>query len=119
MGAVIRQSAFVGFVTDRLNSDGRQFPLDGRNDLRIGRLNRGAKAGLEVAVAADQVFVEIPTRGFQRTFDRRPFVERVGVTALDRYLVGQREGDVVLLVRGLADFDNAARLLAAEIGKTA
>ena len=35
-----------------------------------------------MAVAADQVFVEVPARGVERALLRRPFVERVRVRPL-------------------------------------
>src|SRR5512146_1518939 len=94
---------FIGFVTatpecDRNNARfglfPRQFLLDCRNQTRIVRFSRRGKSRLQTAVAADQIFMEIPTRCLERPFLGRPFVEWVGVRALDCDLFGEREGDM-------------------------
>src|ERR1035437_5117275 len=92
-----------------------QFLLDRRDQARIVGFHGGSKGRLQVAVAADQIFMEIPARGLQRALLRRPFVERVGVLALDRDLFGDWEGDMVVALGGLLDLTDAARLLAAEV----
>src|SRR5450759_5106220 len=78
-----------------------QFLLDRRDQVRIVGFHGGGKGRLQTAVAADQIFMEIPARGLQRAFLCRPFVERMGVRALDRDLFGEREGDMVVALGGL------------------
>src|SRR5262245_37829176 len=67
-----------------------------------------------VAVAADQVFVEVPARNILRSCFRRPFVERVCVWPPDDSLGRDRKADMMLL-RGRGDLAGAAGLLIAEI----
>ena len=69
----------------------------------------------DIAVAANQVFVEVPARNILRPCLRRPFVERMRVRAFDHGLRRNREGDAVLVLRGLGDLASAARFLPAEI----
>src|SRR5450830_52968 len=73
-----------------------QFLLDRRDQARIVGFHGGGKCRLQTAVAADQIFMEIPARGLQRAFLCRPFVERMGIRALDRDIFGEREGDMVV-----------------------
>src|SRR5450830_453505 len=99
MSAAIRQSEIYRFCDNARAACRRYSP----------------ESSFSVAVAADQVFMEIPARRLQRALDHRPLVERVGVLALDRDLFGERKGDVIFPMRGLADVAGAARLLAAEV----
>ena len=68
-----------------------------------------------MAIAPDQVFVKIPARRLDRTFGRRPFVERMLVPDPAPGLRGKRKGHAVVVMRGLHDVDRRARFLAAEI----
>jgi hypothetical protein len=79
-----------------------QFLLDRRDQARIVGFHGGGEGRLQAAVAADQIFMEIPARGFQRALLRRPFVERVGVLALDRGLFGERKGNMVVALGGFS-----------------
>src|SRR5258707_162337 len=93
----------------------RKLTADRGEHARIHRLDLGRERRGDAAVAADQVLVEVPVRRLERPLRGGPFVERMRVRALYRSLGGDREGDAVLLVRGLVDVVGAARLLAAEI----
>ena len=73
-----------------------QFPLDRCDHPRVGRLDLRGKAPRDVAIAPDQIFVEIPARSFEWTLRSSPLVERVRVLAFDRYLLGYRKRDVIL-----------------------
>src|SRR5262245_39779136 len=98
-----------------LSSGVGQLPGNRRNDARIGRLDRGREYRCDVALAAHQVFVEIPAWGLERALRGGPLVEWVGVRSLDLDLGGEREGDPVMLMRGLADLFGGPRLLPAEL----
>src|SRR4029077_19389812 len=99
----------------RTPSRPRQFPFDRGNNKWIGRLHRRTEARLQVAVAPDQVFAEIPARPLERPLGCRPFVKRMGVLALHGHLFRDRKGDVVLALGGGVDVAYASRLLAAKI----
>ncbi len=77
--------------------------LDRRDDAGVGRFDLGGEACGDEAVAADQVFVEIPPRPVERALRRRPFVERVLGGAVDDSLGGDREARAVMLLRGRGD----------------
>ena len=51
-----------------------------------------------MSVVADQVFVEIPARRFERTLARRPLVERVRGGAFDGRFGGKRKFHAVLVM---------------------
>src|SRR5262249_10915820 len=92
-----------------------QFLLDGRNHLRIGGLDLGREHRGDMAVAADQVLMEIPARPVTGTLERRPFVERVRLRSLHVGLGGEWEAHAVFAMSGLVDLGGTARLLAAEV----
>src|SRR3979409_618653 len=68
-----------------------------------------------MTIAADQVFVKIPARGFERTLARCPFIEGMRVRALELCFRRERKTDFVFAVRGLYDGIGTSRLLATEI----
>src|SRR5690242_337237 len=68
-----------------------------------------------MSVVADQVFVEIPARRFERTLARRPLVERVRGGAFDGRFGGKRKFHAVLVMRSMHDVDWCTRFLAAEV----
>src|SRR2546422_7782699 len=81
--------------------------FDRGDHARIGGLDRGGEACREAAVAADQVFVEIPARNVERPFARGPFVEGVRVRSLHHCLGGEREAHAIGVVGGLLDLADA------------
>src|SRR3954470_5701444 len=68
-----------------------------------------------MAIAADEIFVKVPARRFERTLIRRPFVEGMRVRSLKLCFCSKREADAVFAVRRLDDVVRTAGLLAAEI----
>ena len=80
-----------------------QFLLNGGDDARIAWLDRRREARLQVAIAADEIFVEIPAWRLQRPLGRRPSVEGMRVLAFHRHLFGDRERDVEFALRGRVD----------------
>src|ERR1700738_1271564 len=92
----------------------RKPPRNGGFDSGIRGFDGLCKNLRDVAVAADQVLVKVPARDVLRPRLGGPFVERVGVRALDRGFCRDRKGNAMML-RGAADFGGATRLLAAEI----
>src|SRR6185503_362190 len=108
---VSRPSSMVGFIPEAASHRARELPVDRRHQLGIvgGDLRR--EASDHMAVAADQVLVEIPARQFERLFARRPFVERMLCGAAHLGLGGERKGDAVALMRRVLDLADAARLL--------
>src|SRR5215469_12060601 len=74
--------------------------LDDRvDDAGIHRLDLGREHGREMAVAPDQVFVEVPARRLDRALDRGPSVERMRILAPDLLFGGEREGDAIVVMR--------------------
>ena len=73
------------------------------------------EARSDQAVAADQIFVEIPPWRIERPLAVHPFVERMGIGTADLGLCGDREAGAVLVLRSLGDLGGVAGLLAAEI----
>src|SRR5262249_23773694 len=93
----------------------RQRAGDGRLDPCVRRLDRGGKYIGDIAVAADQVFVEVPLRHIPGPSFRGPFVEWMRVRPGHPGLGRDREGDAILVMGGLGDLGRATRFLAAEI----
>ena len=69
----------------------------------------------DIAVAADQIFVEVPARDILRPRFGGPFVERMRIRALHDGFCRDRKGNAILVLRGLRDLGRAAGLLSAEI----
>src|SRR6476660_2023342 len=85
------------------------------DDPRVHRLDSGGKNRGDMAIAADEIFVKVPARRFERTLIRRPFVEGMRVRSLKLCFCSKREADAVFAVRRLYDVVRTAGLLAAEI----
>src|SRR5947208_9372042 len=110
---VIFGASARGGLTVILLGTARQFFLNRHDQSRVGRLNLRGEARRDVTVASDQVLVEVPAGQFERLFCRSPPIKRVLAWPPDLGLRGEREGDTVLLMRGLLDLGRAARLLRA------
>src|SRR5207248_4695542 len=94
----------------------RQRALDLLRDRAVGRAHLRRPGAGQLAVRADQVFVEIPARrAGLAELGGDPAVERVGSAADYPILLGQREIDLVVGGAELFDLGGRARLLLAEI----
>jgi hypothetical protein len=56
-----------------------------------------------MTIAADEVFVKIPARGFERTLARCPFIEGMRVRALELCFRRERKTDFVFDIAMLSD----------------
>src|SRR6266851_2474984 len=85
------------------------------DDARVHRLDVGREHRGNVAVASDQVLMEIPARGLERSLAGGPSIEGVGALTFHLRLGGEGKADAIFAVRGPGDVVRAAGLLAAEI----
>src|SRR5882672_6381635 len=100
---------------DREVSGAGQFLGDRLDQAGIHRLDRGREYGGDTAVAADQIFMEVPAWYLKRALGGGPFVEWMQVGAAHLGLGGEWKAHAVFIVRGVHDVDWCAGLLAAEI----
>src|SRR5262249_400860 len=112
MPTLIRQSDYSEIsrqIATQFHTSGRcQFLFDRRDNDRVGWFDRWTECRLQIAVQADQIFMEIPARSIERTLRDGPFVERMRVLAFDRRLLGHRECDVVLALCSAVDVAHPA-----------
>src|SRR5258708_3285735 len=83
----------VGALYDQ--PTGSDFLADRHGHARVHRFDVGGKYGGDATVAADQVFVEIPARNFERTFRCGPFVEGMRIASADFDLGGKRKSHAI------------------------
>src|SRR5277367_1797398 len=79
--------------------------FDRSDDTGVGRFDLRGETRGDLAIAADQVFVEVPPRRIERPLAGHPFVERMGIGTADLGLCGDREAGAVLVLGGLRDVD--------------
>src|SRR5215472_18990241 len=93
----------------------RERPCDGGFDAGVRWFDRGREDLRDIAVAADQIFVEVPLWHILWSRVGGPSVEGVRSGTDHDGLGRDREGNGILVLRGLRDLLRAAGLLAAEI----
>ena len=80
----------------------RKFFRDGGEHARVHRLDVGGKNRGDMAVTADEVFVEIPPRRLERALAGRPLVERMRAWSLDLNLRRERKSNAVIAMMSAA-----------------
>src|SRR6266571_4057863 len=89
-----------------------KFLHDSVDDARVHRLNVGGKHRRDMAVAADQVFVEIPAWRLEWALACIPLVERMGALSFHLHLCSEGKAGAIFAVRGPGDLLDATGLLA-------